>query len=240
VTLVRSTATGPAPAADAIVVTIDAAGARLGGDVVAKLPSRDAWRQGFESAAKRSGPNDFLLVALHDRAKQIVDAGRRASAVLAVDGDIPYRPIVEVLFTLGQSNITDISFVVAGAKGTATIPITLPKVASLDLFSDAAAPDRPLSLTVQVGEGISIKTSQGNIAPGCKEADAGVAIPGRDVAAVAPCVSAVRAASHAPGAQGEHAVMYTSQADVSFSTLVGVLDALREASFDQVSFGIPR
>jgi biopolymer transport protein ExbD len=79
---------------------------------VCKVPA-DA-THGVEAKYKRSGPNDLFIQPLaaqlqqwRERDRQIrLATGKDANAseaILIVDKDTPYRLLVEVLFTLGQS-----------------------------------------------------------------------------------------------------------------------------------------
>jgi biopolymer transport protein ExbD len=82
---------------------------------VVVLPSRDSLAQsGIDSKYKRNGPNDLYIVPLANslqsaRAtdKQILLAKgldpSSSEAIVVADSTTPYRLLIEVLFTLGQS-----------------------------------------------------------------------------------------------------------------------------------------
>ncbi len=82
---------------------------------VVKLPSREQLGQtGIDAKYKRGGPNDLFIVPLGNalqHARDIDKAVRTAKglnpnsseALVVVDKTIPYRVLIEVLFTLGQS-----------------------------------------------------------------------------------------------------------------------------------------
>ncbi len=87
------------------------------------LRSRTQVSQGGIAAEhKRSGPNDLFIVPL---AKAIVTAKRSEEAILYVDAQTPYRLLVEVLFTLGQSEIGKDHFV-ARNKGRLVVSTFVP------------------------------------------------------------------------------------------------------------------
>jgi biopolymer transport protein ExbD len=85
------------------------------GRPVLELPSRELLaQQGIDARHKRGGPNDLYIVPLANRLenarkvdKQIREAmGKDAStseAIIVADAETPYRLLIEVLFTLGQS-----------------------------------------------------------------------------------------------------------------------------------------
>lgn len=82
---------------------------------IVKLPSRESLAQtGLDARHKRSGPNDLYIVPLAERlrnARELDKATRRAKgldpsmseAIIVADANTPYRLLVEVLYTLGQS-----------------------------------------------------------------------------------------------------------------------------------------
>jgi len=85
------------------------------GEPIVKLPSRESLAQnGLDARYKRSGPNDLYIVPLADRlrnAREVDKALRRAKnldpssseAIIVADAQTPYRLLIEVLYTLGQS-----------------------------------------------------------------------------------------------------------------------------------------
>lgn len=85
---------------------------------------------GFEGKYKRSGPNDLYIVPLanalqswRERDRQIRQATGKdpsfSEAILVVDAGSPWRLVLEVLFTLGQSEFAKFHLMVLqGAKGS--------------------------------------------------------------------------------------------------------------------------
>lgn len=84
-------------------------------------------------------------------------------------------------------------------------------------------------LAIVVADGISLKGRGGNVAPGCMELGPGLAIPRRDgaqdLAALRACARRLKDA--APELAAERAVRVTANADVPFSDVLGVIEALR-------------
>jgi hypothetical protein len=141
-----------------------------------------------------------------------------------------------VLYTLGQNEVSTIDLLVRSATGTAAIRPTLPRA------DPASAKSNALGLTVIViGDGISMKARGGNIAPGCKDVGAGLAIPNKDGAkdltALATCAERLKNAS--PEFASETLVTISANPDIDFQTLVAIMDALRP-TFPDVRFGIAK
>ena len=105
------------PSDQGVVLIISKTAILLGeeGEPIVKLPSRESLAQnGLDARYKRSGPNDLYVVPLAERlrnAREIDKAARRAKnldpstseAIIVADAQTPYRLLIEVLYTLGQS-----------------------------------------------------------------------------------------------------------------------------------------
>jgi hypothetical protein len=96
-------------------------------------------------------------------------------------------------------------------------------------------------------QGISLKTSGGNIAPGCESAGAGVTIPKLegdqyDLTSLTACAKRLKNAN--PDFKEETQVTIAANPNIEFQTIIGVMDALRkdgeEELFPDVHFGVPR
>jgi len=95
-----------------------------------------------------------------------------------------------------------------------------------------------LGLTVLiVGDGIAMKARGGNVASGCKEVGPGLAIPARDMNALATCADHLKHAS--PDFADEKSVVVSANPDIDFQTIVTTMDALRP-TFPDVTFGLSR
>ncbi len=105
------------PSDQGVILVISKSAILLGeeGEPVIRLPSRDQLaQQGLDARHKRSGPNDLYIVPLANRlsnARKLDKAVRTAKgldastseAIVIADATTPYRLLIEVLYTLGQS-----------------------------------------------------------------------------------------------------------------------------------------
>ncbi len=103
------------PANEGVLVTISKTQILVGEDQVLKLPSRESLAQsGVGASHKRSGPNDLYIVPLGNalqRTRKTDKVIRQAKgqdasmseAIIIADQTTPYRLLIEVLFTLGQT-----------------------------------------------------------------------------------------------------------------------------------------
>ncbi len=104
-----------APAQEGVLVTISKTQILVGDAKILTLPGRESLAQaGVDARFKRSGPNDLFIVPLGNAlmsARKTDVAVRRAKgldpssseAIVIADKGTPYRLLIEVLFTLGQS-----------------------------------------------------------------------------------------------------------------------------------------
>ncbi|MSP25563.1 MAG: biopolymer transporter ExbD [Myxococcales bacterium] len=127
--LARSVMRGE-PSDQGIVLVISKSTILLGEepDPIVKLPSRDQLAQsGLDAQYKRSGPNDLYIVPLARRlesARKLDKAIRQAKgqppstseAIIVADATTPYRLLIEVLYTLGQSEFGRYHLVVMKRK----------------------------------------------------------------------------------------------------------------------------
>lgn len=114
--LARSVMKGE-PSDKGVILVISKSAILLGeeGVPVVKLPSREQLAtQGLDARHKRSGPADLYIVPLANRlqdARKVQEAIARAKgdessvseAIIIADATTPYRLLIEVLYTLGQS-----------------------------------------------------------------------------------------------------------------------------------------
>jgi biopolymer transport protein ExbD len=103
------------PPQEGVLVTVSKTQILVGDDKILTLPGRESLAQaGVDARFKRSGPNDLFIVPLGNAlmaARKTDVAVRRAKgldpssseAVVIADKGTPYRLLMEVLFTLGQS-----------------------------------------------------------------------------------------------------------------------------------------
>lgn len=117
-------------AQEGVVILISKSQILVGDDPspIVTLPNRDQLAQsGIESRFKRSGPNDLYIVPLanalshaRDNDKAIRQAKKMdtatSEAVIVADATTPYRLLVEVLFTAGQSEFGKYHLMVRSGK----------------------------------------------------------------------------------------------------------------------------
>jgi biopolymer transport protein TolR len=98
-----------------------------------------------------------------------------------------------------------------------------------------------------VSDGFSLKASGGNIAPGCQDRGAGIAVPKvgntYDFTALTACAARLKGLS--PEFADETQATITANPGVDFQTVVAVMDALRntpsgDTLFENIQFGVPR
>lgn len=116
------------PTQEGVRVTISKTQLIVGDQAVAQLPPRESLVQtGVGARNKRGGPNDLFIVplgaALQDA--RTVDKAVRAAkgldpsmseAVIIADSTTPWRLLIEVLFTLGQSEFGRFHLMVMQSK----------------------------------------------------------------------------------------------------------------------------
>lgn len=199
--------------------------------------------EGIDAALKRSGKNDLYVVPLAEAfAKAQAEgrlargtADRRAELTLVVNDDVPYRVVIEVLFTAGQNEL-GVFVLHRGTSNGPSITVVPPRIMGRDeLVSEA------LRLSVlAVPDGLAIKTAGGNVAPGCASVGAGLAIPNRDgqrdFAALAACVHEVKEEARATK---EDTFTFSASAATPFVDLFRTVEALR-ADFPVVQLAVAK
>ncbi|HKY40221.1 MAG TPA: biopolymer transporter ExbD [Polyangiaceae bacterium] len=103
------------PQQEGVLVTVSKSQILVGDEKILSLPGRESLAQaGVDARYKRSGPNDLFIVPLGNAlmaARKTDVAIRRAKgldpssseAIVIADKGTPYRLLMEVLFTMGQS-----------------------------------------------------------------------------------------------------------------------------------------
>lgn len=116
------------PHQEGITITISKSQILVGENKILSLPGRESTAQtGVGAAFKRSGPNDLFIVPLGNAlqaARKTDVAIRRAKgldpssseAIIIADRNTPYRLLIEVLFTLGQSEFGKYHLMVIQSK----------------------------------------------------------------------------------------------------------------------------
>ncbi len=151
---------------------------------------------------------------------------------------VPFLDIITnvMMFVLASVSVTFI----------ATIDTTPPAIGGNKGRNDVATKALNLSAFITT-QGISLKTSSGNIAPGCQGIGAGITVPMReagiyDFAAVTTCAKQLKNAR--PEFKEETQVTITANPGVEFGAIIDTMDALRkdgeEELFGDVHFGVAR
>jgi biopolymer transport protein ExbD len=118
------------PSEEGVVVIISKTQILVGEDPnpIVLLPSRESLAQsGVDAKYKRSGPNDLYIVPLANALSHARDTDKAiraakgldpatSEAIIVADGTTPYRLLIEVLFTLGQSEFGKYHLMVLSGK----------------------------------------------------------------------------------------------------------------------------
>lgn len=231
--------------------------------VVAPLPPADQWARGFDAKQKRNGQNDLAIVPLSEAVRAAGTQEKDARAIITVDTEVPYRIVVEVLFTLGQERFRHFDFVVANpAPATFAVDLLEAPVAdealaklAADMERDlarAAGTARPSALpkpTTLPDAGGSATTPSTvisrwtlHVSPAGVELRgpeaAACAVPRADLAGIAACVAKV------PLSATVEPLLFSAPADLRFQELVSILDQVRDDAqpgrFRTLHLALPR
>ena len=118
------------PSEEGVVVIVSKTQILVGEDPnpIVLLPSRESLAQsGVDAKYKRSGPNDLYIVPLANALSHARDTDKAiraakgldpatSEAIIVADGTTPYRLLIEVLFTLGQSEFGKYHLMVLSGK----------------------------------------------------------------------------------------------------------------------------
>jgi len=224
--------TADAPTKHLATLAITRRELRLLGDSAFAIPMPDAeaWEHGMPGAIKRNGPNDLFLVPLAGWLQNVHDTH---DISIIADAAVPYRLLMEVLFTCAQSDLDTFHLVVSRAQQTAEIVVRAPHADPKTL----ALP--PLTLLI-VGEGVSVKGTGANVAPGCQGTGPGIAVPHANGKVDQPTLRACLRAIGATAPTPIQASMVAANPPTPFSEIVAVLDALRASGVTDVSLGLAR
>lgn len=152
VTPIRAPAEAPLPDASTPVVVISRTALSLGSTRILGLADRDTVaRLGCPVESKRSGPNDLYVTPLANALGEArkADRARRADAgldagpsdlVIVADATTPYRLLVEVVFTAGQSDFARLFFVATTSQGLRAFRSELPSSTQEALRRVSAGP----------------------------------------------------------------------------------------------------
>jgi biopolymer transport protein TolR len=150
---------------------------------------------------------------------------------------VPYLDIITNIMMFVLASVS-VSFV-------GTIDTTPPAIGGARVRADVSSKALNLSAWI-VRDGVTLKTSGGNIATGCNDAGPGITVPkaGQDYDFKGLTACAKRLKNATPAFKEETQVTITANPDVDYKTVIDVMDALRsdaeEELFPEVHFGVPR
>ncbi|HSO00389.1 MAG TPA: biopolymer transporter ExbD [Candidatus Nanopelagicales bacterium] len=161
------------------------------------------------------------------------DAGEEAGELNIV----PYLDIITnvMIFVLASVSVIFIS----------SIDTTPPSIGGGKVRAEMSS--KALNLSVFVtSQGVSLKTSGGNIATGCEGVGSGVTVPmvngSYDFPAITACAKRLKKAN--PDFQDETQVTITANPGIEYQSIIRTMDALRrdgeEMLFPDVHFGVAR
>lgn len=150
---------------------------------------------------------------------------------------VPYLDIITnvMIFVLASVSVIFIS----------SIDTSPPAIGGNKVRTEVSSKALNLSAFI-TAQGISLKTSGGNIAPGCEGVGSGITVPMAnnvyDYSAVTACAKKLKNAR--PEFKEETQVTITASPGIEFQTIVSTMDALRrdgeEELFPTVFFGVAR
>jgi biopolymer transport protein ExbD len=153
-------------------------------------------------------------------------------------GEINVVPFLDIITNVLMFVLATVAITFTATIETAPMPRPGPRPPSTST----------LGLTVLVvPEGFSVKAKGGNVAPGCMDTGAGIAVPKRDGAydydALKAC--AVRLKASAASFADESDVTMSANPAVPYDVVIATLDAMRHTDsgdelFPKVSFGVAR
>jgi biopolymer transport protein TolR len=149
---------------------------------------------------------------------------------------VPYLDIIMniLIFVLASVSVTFMS----------SIDTTPPSIGGK---VQSAVSSKALNLSAFItSQGVSLKTSSGNVATGCQDVGGGVTVPkvndSYDFPALTACAKRLKSAR--PEFQEETQVTITANPGIDYKTIIDVMDALRSDSgeqlFPEVHFGVAR
>jgi biopolymer transport protein ExbD len=161
------------------------------------------------------------------------DAGEEAGELQLV----PYLDIITniMMFVLASVSVSFIG----------SIDTTPPSIGGNRVRADVSS--KALNLAAFItSQGVSLKTSGGNIATGCQEAGSGLTVPkvnnDYDLKGITACVKRLKNAN--ASFKEETQVTITASSDIDYKSVIDVMDALRsdgeEELFPEVHFGVAR
>lgn len=150
---------------------------------------------------------------------------------------VPYLDIITniMMFVLASVSVSFIG----------SIDTTPPSIGGGRVRADVSSKALHLSAWI-TSQGVSLKTSTGNIATGCNDVGSGVTVPKvnqeYDLRSLTACAKRLKNAS--PSFKEETQVTITANPGIEYKTVIDVMDALRGDAdgeiFPDVHFGVAR
>jgi biopolymer transport protein TolR len=150
---------------------------------------------------------------------------------------VPYLDIITniMMFVLASVSVSFIG----------SIDTTPPSIGGTRVRADVSSKALNLAAFITT-QGVSLKTSTGNIATGCQDVGSGIAVPkvgdNYDFKSLTACAKRLKSASAA--FKEETQVTITANPGIEYKTVIDVMDALRGDSdgelFPEVHFGVAR
>ena len=155
-------------------------------------------------------------------------------------GELNVVPYLDIIMNILMFVLASVSVSFVG-----TIDSTPPSIGGSKVRADVSSKALNLSAWI-TGQGVSLKTSGGNIATGCQDGGAGITVPKigeeYDLKGVTACVKRLKGSNTA--FKEETQVTITANPGTEYKTIIDVMDALRsdgeEELFPDVHFGQPR
>jgi len=150
---------------------------------------------------------------------------------------VPYLDIIMNILIFMLASIS-VSFI-------GSIDTTPPAIGGSRVRADVSSKALNLSAWI-TSQGVSLKTSGGNIATGCQDAGVGITVPKAneeyDLKNLTACARRLKNAN--PAFKDETQVTITANPGIEYKTVIDVMDALRadgeEELFPDVHFGVAR
>ncbi|HEY8079525.1 MAG TPA: biopolymer transporter ExbD [Labilithrix sp.] len=152
-------------------------------------------------------------------------------------GEINVVPFLDII-----TNVLMFVLATVSVTFTATIETKPPKLGP----RPAESPSLGLAVLV-VPDGFSVKARGGNVAPGCSDTGAGLAVPKKDgmydYESLKTCASRLKSSS--PSFASESDVTISANPQVPYAVVVATLDAVRRTDsgdelFPNAAFGVAR
>lgn len=157
-----------------------------------------------------------------------------------VAGELNVVPYLDIITNIMMFVLASVSVSFIGSIDT-----TPPSIGGGRVRADVSSKALHLSAWI-TSQGVSLKTSTGNIATGCNDVGSGVTVPKvnqeYDLRSLTACAKRLKNAS--PSFKEETQVTITANPGIEYKTVIDVMDALRGDAdgeiFPDVHFGVAR